>query len=313
MSQEIILSKEVRAELKELSSEQFKTRTLSSEITNEGIAYALACIGAELGLSPLQSLRGIYMVKGKPILAAQTIQAIVVRRRDICEYFMLVESTREKATYETRRVGDPRPTTLTYTIEDAKAAGLLKNDVWKHTAAMLRNRCVSALAKASYPDLALGLYEESEGEEIRGDYRVMVQEPVVSLPARQAAQLPAAAPDPLAAFAPLPNEPSELDQTFIGQMAATLAEINACATLAELQACAAKLKENPLAAEGTESRKTLLEAHKKHRADIEVSDLLVEAKLPGADAAALWAKAHAIKGVTEQHEKQLADGLSVQP
>ena len=220
-STEIILSQETRADLRKFSDEQFKTRTLASEISNENVAYAVACIGAELGLSPLQSLRGIYMVKGKPILAAQTIQAIVVRHRDVCEYLMLVESSREKATYETKRVGDPRPTTLSYTIEDAKIAGLLGNGVWKHAAAMLRNRCVAAICRAVYPDLAMGLYEEDEGREI-AQGRVIEAAPVP-----QPATQPEPTPEPTPtteklhpAFSPEPGDELRAAITFAADITA---------------------------------------------------------------------------------------------
>jgi hypothetical protein len=271
----------------------------------------MAAVGVDLGLTPMQSVRGMHLVKGKPILAAQTIHAIVVKRRDVCLYMVLVESTHEKATYKTQRVGDPEPTTLTWTIQMAQRAGLLQNPTWKnHPEAMLRARCISAICRAVYPDLVLGVYDEDEGREIAGDYRVMVQEPVVSLPARQAAQLPAAL-DPLAAFAPLPNEPSELDSTLIGQMAAALAEINACSTLAELNACALKLKESPLAAKGTESHKTLLEAHKKRRTAILVKDLIDRAAKPEADLAALWQEAQKLNGVSEQQEVELAQACGI--
>jgi RecT family len=292
-------------------SEKIQDRALPG-ITNIGEAIFMAAVGEDLGLTPMQSIRGMHLVKGKPILAAQTIHAIVVKRRDICKYLRLVESTHEKCTYETLRDGDPAPTTLTWTIQMAQRAGLLQNPTWKnHPEAMLRARCISAICRAVYPDLVLGVYDEDEGREIAGDYRVLVQEPVVSLPDHYARKLPAAAPDPLAAFAPLPNEPSELDQTVIGQMAATIAAINACTTVAELQACAATLKGNPLAKEGTATRSTLLEAHKRRRTEIQVSEILDETTKPGADLAALWTRAKALHGVTQDQEIELATACGV--
>jgi hypothetical protein len=54
-------------------------------------------------------------------------------------------------------------------MEQAKAAGLSGGDNWrKHTAAMLRARCSSALARAVYPDLMMGVYEHDEAREIEG-------------------------------------------------------------------------------------------------------------------------------------------------
>lgn len=128
----------------------------------------LACIitGHELGLGPMQALRSIHVVKGKPILSADLMVALV-KRSSACRYFRVVESTPERAVYETQREGDPEPTRLAWTMQDAKRAKLTGNGNWqKHPAAMLRARCSSALARAVYPDMVAGVYEEDEGTEI---------------------------------------------------------------------------------------------------------------------------------------------------
>lgn len=119
--------------------------------------------GAELGLAPMQSIRAIDVIKGKPTLKAEAMVALVRRRRDVCEYLVLKESTAKRCTYETKRVGDPQPTTMSFTTEDAAAAQLLGNDNYKKfPAAMLRARCGSAICKAVYSDLILGLYDPDE-------------------------------------------------------------------------------------------------------------------------------------------------------
>lgn len=119
--------------------------------------------GSELGLAPMQSIRAIEVIKGKPTLKAETMTALVRARRDVCEYLRLTVSTPTIATFETKRVGDPSPTTMSFTAEDAKAAGLLGNDNYKRfPAAMLRARCASAICKAVYSDLLLGVYDPEE-------------------------------------------------------------------------------------------------------------------------------------------------------
>lgn len=124
--------------------------------------------GAELGLGPMQSIRSIDVIKGKPTLKAEAMVALVRRRRDVCEYLVLRKSDATSCVMETKRVGDPVPTTLSFSIDDAKAAGLLSNDNWKRfPAAMLRARCGSAICKAVYSDLTLGLYDPEEIEPSR--------------------------------------------------------------------------------------------------------------------------------------------------
>ncbi len=118
--------------------------------------------GAELGLAPMQSLRGIQIIKGKPTLSADTMGALCKRRSDVCEHLSLTASSPTGCTYETKRRGE-KPTTMTFTIEDAQRAGLAGSDTYrKFPAAMLRARCLSAICRAVYPDLCLGLYDPDE-------------------------------------------------------------------------------------------------------------------------------------------------------
>jgi hypothetical protein len=156
-------------EMRELAALAFASGLLPEAIDREEAAFVIIATGIELGLSPMQALRGIHVIDGKPILAADLIVALCKRSPE-CLFFQIIETSSERATYKTQRRGDPDPTSLTWTLEDAKRAGLAdRNTRRKHPAAMLRARCAAALARAVFPDVALGLYEESEGEEIRGN------------------------------------------------------------------------------------------------------------------------------------------------
>lgn len=127
--------------------------------------------GMELGLSPMQSIRGVYVISAggmsRPTLSADMMAAVVRNRADVCRYFRMVESTDKRATYETQRVGDPEPVRMSYTIEQAHRASLADKGTWKqHPEAMLRARATSALARVVYPDILNGLYDPSELEDI---------------------------------------------------------------------------------------------------------------------------------------------------
>lgn len=132
-----------------------------------GDVMVILIAGHEMGLSPMQALRGIHVIEGKPVVSADLMVAQAVRRRDVCRYFRLVRSTDAVAEYETHREGNDEPIRMSFTIEQAKAADLAGKKNWKtYPAAMLRARCSSALARAVYPDLLFGVYETDEGEEI---------------------------------------------------------------------------------------------------------------------------------------------------
>ena len=151
-------------ELKELSTLLAPSAMLPEALRGKpGDVMATIMTGAELGLLPMQSVRAIDMVKGRPTLKAEAQVALVRRRKDVCEYFRLVESSDRVAIYETRRAGDPGPTRLSFSIEQAQRAGLTGNPTWaKHPEAMLRARCSSALCRTVYSDLLLGIYDPDE-------------------------------------------------------------------------------------------------------------------------------------------------------
>ncbi len=135
--------------------------------------------GHELGLSPMQAVRSMHIIKGKPVLSADLMVALV-KRQPQCVYFKLVESTNEKATYECERKGEGK-TTLSFTIQDAQRAGLSGDNWRKYPAAMLRARCSAALARAVFPDLTLGVYDPDEARDFGGKEAVPVEREIKSI------------------------------------------------------------------------------------------------------------------------------------
>ena len=140
---------------------------IPKDLKNVADVFVTIAAGRDFGWSPMQAMRGIYVVKGKPSLSADAMVALAKGKPSICKYFVMVESTALVATYETHRVGDPKPTRMSFTIAQAKLAGLLNNETWtKYPDRMLRNRCKSALCKEVYEELFFGVYEEDEAREI---------------------------------------------------------------------------------------------------------------------------------------------------
>jgi hypothetical protein len=136
------------------------------EVTSADKAFAVLLKGHELGFSPMASAGSISIIKGKVSLSADATIALC-KRSPACLYLRLVESSEEVATYETQRHGDPSPTSLSYTIAQARTAGLTGSQTWRaHAPAMLRARCGAAIARAVYPDLVAGIYDPDEVAEI---------------------------------------------------------------------------------------------------------------------------------------------------
>jgi len=154
-------------ELKELSS-MLAPGIAIPEAFRGKAGDCAACImtGAELGLLPMQSFRALEVIKGKVTLKAEAQVALVRKRRDVCKFFRLVESTDKVATYETQRVEDPGPTRVSFTMAQAQAAGLTGNPTWaKFPDAMLRARASSALCRIVYSDVLLGIFDPDEAEQ----------------------------------------------------------------------------------------------------------------------------------------------------
>jgi hypothetical protein len=156
------------SEVKELVSIYLKSG-LASNIKSVEQGVIIAMLGMEMGMQPLHALRSLHIMDGKPVLGSEALVALV-HKSGRCKYFRCAESTTEKAVFETMALGDPQPTTLTFTIEDAKRAGLAGRGPWqKYPQAMLRARCAMALARAHYPDAVMGALEEGEARDIAAD------------------------------------------------------------------------------------------------------------------------------------------------
>jgi hypothetical protein len=163
-----ILTPKTLTEAKELSAMLAGARTIPEALQKSPAdVMAIVMAGAELGLAPMQAIRALVLIKGKPTLSADAMGALVKSRRDVCQYLVVKHSDGQRATYETQRIGDPSPTVMGFTIEEARAANLT-GDNWKRfPAAMLRARALSAICRAVYPDLLLGVYDPDELTEAR--------------------------------------------------------------------------------------------------------------------------------------------------
>jgi hypothetical protein len=122
--------------------------------------------GAELGLAPMASIRGVHIVQGKPVLAADTMIALVLGS-GLCEYFSCTEETATSVTYETKRKGSPYPQRFTWTDEDSKKAGLSTKDNYRlYGRQMKRARCKAVLARDVFPDVLAGCYDPDELQQL---------------------------------------------------------------------------------------------------------------------------------------------------
>jgi 5'-3' exonuclease len=121
--------------------------------------WAVIIRGREMGLGALTALDSFHVIEGKPAPSAHLIIARAKEHPD-CEYFQCLETTGTKATWVTKNRRNPEPTRLTYTLDQAQTAGLLRRGGnWAaRPDEMLRKTAGVQLARIEYPGASLGLY-----------------------------------------------------------------------------------------------------------------------------------------------------------
>lgn len=111
--------------------------------------------GAELGLSPMSSIRSINLIQGTPALSALALRGLVQSRG---HELWVESSTSERVVMCGRRRGSEQVQKSTWTIDRAKRLGLTSKDNWTRQAeAMLVARATSELCRLIAADVIMGL------------------------------------------------------------------------------------------------------------------------------------------------------------
>jgi len=117
--------------------------------------------GRELGLGPMQSLDQLYVVNGRVALQASAMLGLIAASGK--GGWQIEETTAERCTVTMWRTDAQVRHTLTFTLDDARRAGLADKQVWKsYPEAMLRARAISACARIVFPDVICGMYTPEE-------------------------------------------------------------------------------------------------------------------------------------------------------
>lgn len=168
--------------------------------------------GMELGLPPMQSLQSIAVFNGRPTLWGDSMKGLV-EASGLCESFAETvdgEGDDMIATCTVSRKGRDEPVTQTFSVADARAAGLLgKAGPWtNYRRRMLQLRARSWACRDAFPDVLKGLMMAEEARDIPIDVTPSdseAAEPVDSLDVwtEKANELEAPKPEP----EPEPEEP----------------------------------------------------------------------------------------------------------
>jgi hypothetical protein len=140
--------------------------------------------GSEVGLSPMQSLQSIAVINGRPCVWGDAAIALV-KASPVCEFvWETVDGDGDQmvATCQAKRRGYEKATTVTFSVADAKKAGLWgKTGPWQqYPKRMLQLRARGFALRDAFPDVLRGLITAEEAQ----DYPqpVVASEPIVVRP-----------------------------------------------------------------------------------------------------------------------------------
>ncbi len=156
----VIPSREEWSTIHDMAKALLPTGFLPQSIKTPEQATAIMLKGRELNVPPMYALSNIVVVQGKPTVSAEMMLALVQRDHGLNSMW-IEESTNEYCKVGYRAGGGTK--FYSFTMEDAKRANLMKNQVWNaYPAAMLRARAISAVARMAFPGSIAGLYVPGE-------------------------------------------------------------------------------------------------------------------------------------------------------
>jgi hypothetical protein len=133
----------------------------------------VALLGRELGIGVMASLQTINPIKGRFTMSALGMRGLVFRRYPHAK-FWIKENTTEACVIEAARSTTDPISVFSFTMEDARRAGLLSNPSWqKYPREMLVARATSIACRTIFPDVLMGCAytpDEVGGEASDQDY-----------------------------------------------------------------------------------------------------------------------------------------------
>jgi hypothetical protein len=143
-----------------------KSGLLPSGVKTAEGALAIMLTGREFGWGAMKSFRNINIIHGNPSIKSDGMMGLVsewCRKVGGDAFIRVTESTLEQCTVEYKRPEWSGSQAITYTIDDAKRAGLLGKDNWKaYPRDMLRARAQSVACRMGFADVVGGFYDPDE-------------------------------------------------------------------------------------------------------------------------------------------------------
>ena len=132
---------------------------------NDPQAMIIIAAGQEMGLQPLQALRTMSFIRGRLCMTVQ-LQLAMARQRAGVRVETL-EETADGTAVTVTLVRDGERVTVTYTLDDARRAGLADQRNWRlYPRQMLRWRAIGDALRIIAPDVVMGLLDPDEASSL---------------------------------------------------------------------------------------------------------------------------------------------------
>tara|TARA_R110000824_G_scaffold401754_1_gene614886 strand:+ start:11626 stop:12462 length:837 start_codon:yes stop_codon:yes gene_type:complete len=140
---------------KEQAELVFESRFFPPSIKSLSQILYIGMKGYELGLPLCQSLSGISVINGKPVIGAELMLSLIYTHSPKSQIHF-EEITDRGCTIVATRAGG-KPHTFSFNEADARAAGLLGKGPWKmYKKAMFKARAISLMARSLFSDCLMG-------------------------------------------------------------------------------------------------------------------------------------------------------------
>jgi hypothetical protein len=142
--------------MREQAAMLVKSGMIPTSIKTPEAAIAIMLKGRELGVPPMQAFAQISVINGKPALGAELMLARIRERYPDAD-IQIKKRAADGCVIHARRRKSDEYVEFSFSVEDAKRAGVLNKDSWaKYPKAMYYWRTVSDMARSLWPECLSG-------------------------------------------------------------------------------------------------------------------------------------------------------------
>jgi len=149
----------------QISQTEFVPNGLRGKDNGAKVAAAILT-GRELGLPPMTALASIHMINGKPGISAEMMRGLVLQAG---HQIQVTESTSVKVVIRGRRKDEEDWTTVEWSEQDSRRAGILSGNHVKYPRQMFAARATTELCRLLFADVIHGLRSIEELEDLGGE------------------------------------------------------------------------------------------------------------------------------------------------